>query len=97
MESVLNIRIPDDFQPYGGFDDNIMSNFDHVVNHEVANAIKGKPFYASYSGWNFNGSVWWQNEMWHCEIRAYWSYRETISAKTPEELMESVCEKYGSE
>ncbi len=88
-----NLRKPDNFELY---DEGIMSNFDHEIEHDVANKIKGKKLYSTYSGWNFCGYVWWQNNEWHCEVWTYNSYAETFSG-TLEDIMSDVSFEYGSE
>lgn len=87
-------RIPDDFSDT---DDTVMSNFDGVINSDIAEAIKGKPLYAQYTGWNFCGNVWWQNNVWCCEVFCYDSWRETFVSETLDGIMSDVCEKYGCE
>ncbi len=72
-----------------------MSNFDHEIRQDVAEAIKGKPLYADYAGWNFFGKVWWADDQWHCEVWQYRSPSGVISAKTLEELMSEVSNEYG--
>ena len=77
------------------FPDEIMSNFDHCIDEKVAEAIKDKPLYAQYSGWNFCGYVWWQNNKWCCEVWTYNSWSKTFMADTLQEIMENVSSEYG--
>ena len=88
------IRLPFNFQQY---EETIMSNFDHEIDIIVQEAIKNKPFWSAYSGWNFYGKVWYQDNLWHCEVWTYQSYSETFSAETLEEIMSDICDNYGSE
>ena len=73
----------------------IMSNSDHEIDEEIAQKIKGKKLTAYYSGWNFHGTVWWENGQWHCEIWQYRSHNATYSAKTLKQLMEDISFDYG--
>ena len=78
-------------------DKEIMTNFGHTIDHEVAEEIKASGEYASYSGWNFWGAVWWVNDFWNCEVWVYKFSREIIQADSLSEIMERVSEKYGYE
>ena len=80
-------------------DDGLMSNFDGIVDYSIADAIKGKPLYSRYAGWNFNGKVWWDDKInqWICEVWQYHSVTEYVVKSTLEEIMETVCEKYGNQ
>lgn len=91
-KKALDYRIPNTFAEYG---ECIMSNLGHIIDIDVAEAIKNKPFFSQYSGWDFCGYVWWQADKWHCEIWTYRSWRETISADTLEIIMVKVCDTYG--
>lgn len=89
-----NSRRPD------GFDEHpeaVMSNFDHEINQEVAEAIKNKPLYSLYAGWNFCGYVWYENNKWCCEVLQYCSHQTTVVADTLEEIMSEVCNSFGDE
>ncbi len=82
---------------YEYFSNDLMTNFDHTIDQEVMEAIKGKPFYAGYTSWNFFGSVWYQDDKWYCQINQYGRHIETLIEDTLEEIMEKACERYGSE
>lgn len=92
--STVNIRVPDSFEKYN---ETIMSNLDHDIDQEVADHIKNKPLHSQYSGWNFCGTVWYQNEKWHCEVWTYNCYNETVSCDTLQEIMDNVCATYGDD
>jgi hypothetical protein len=83
---------PQNFEYYG---DEIMSNFCYEVDKNIENAIKDKQLWAGYVAWNFFGEVWYADEKWHCDVKQYKMYVDTISAETPEELMEKVSDIYG--
>ena len=52
-------RLPKNFSEYSG--EEIMSNCDGLIIEQTANEIKEKELFSRYSGWNFNGLVWWQD------------------------------------
>lgn len=87
-------RIPGNFVEY---DEAIMTNLDHTIEKNVAEAIKGKEYYAQYSGWDFCGNVWWQNDKWLCEVWVYKSWKETFVCDTLEDIMKQVSSEYGYE
>lgn len=88
-----DLRISKDFVAYSG--EEIISNFDGIIITETARAIKNKNLYSTYPGWNFYGTVWFQDNMWNCEIWCYDIYQETYTELTLEKLKEMICEKYG--
>lgn len=85
-------RIPDTFSNYGKA---VVSNSDGIIEESVAKAIKGEPLYAAYPGWNFHGTVWWEDGKWHCEVWVYHSWETTFSRDTLPELVTAVCDSYG--
>jgi len=87
-------RLPKSFSE---FDGEIMSNFYRQIDLKVVEEIKGKDLFSGYSGWNFYGKIWWQNDKWACEVWCYESFRETFICDTLEEIMEEVSSEYGNE
>jgi len=86
------IRIPKNFKSYS---EDIMSNCNHDINYKIADKIKNKSLYSTYTGWNFCGYVWWQNNKWFCEIWTYNSWNKTFVENTLEDIMTEVCLEYG--
>lgn len=77
---------------------NVMSNFDHRVEEDVAAYLMEHPDeHGGYPGWGFYGRVWFDNGEWACAVSRHGGYVETIRAGSLEELMETVSEKYGRE
>lgn len=76
-----------------------MSNFDGSIDDGMAEALRAQPgkVFGCHYGWNFNGSVYFYDGMFHEEVWVYGSPRETISANSLPELMDAVCDKYGSD
>ncbi|MEJ2615269.1 MAG: hypothetical protein P8Z35_09930 [Ignavibacteriaceae bacterium] len=93
MENEL-LKKPEDFEMY---QDTLMSNLEHTIDKEIEKKIKGQKFYAQYTGWNFYGYVWYNNNKWHCEVWRYNFHIETITKDSLEEIMEEVSSEYGSE
>ena len=89
------IRLPESFSEYKG--EELMSNYDNEIVSETLEAIKGQELFSRYSGWDFNGKVWWQNDRWHCEVWCYGSWKETFTCHTLENIMMEVSDVYGYE
>lgn len=76
-----------------------MSNFDRSIDDGFAEALQDSPgkVFGRHSGYNFNGRVYFCDGQFHEEIWVHGSRRETVSADTLQELMDEVCDRYGSE
>jgi hypothetical protein len=85
-------RMPEDLMEIGSPAG--MSNCGHTIDPGIEDALRGGK-YTHYAGWNFNGIVWFDAGLFHCEVWRYGSYGETVSADTLEGIMESVSDKYG--
>lgn len=75
----------------------LMSNFDHEVDHEVAQRLRSEEVLAGYPGWNFYATCWFADGQFHAEVSCHGVHRATISAETPEKLMKMVSEAFGSD
>lgn len=76
-------------------DADLMSNFDHTVDSQVAQQLRSGPVMAKYPGWNFHATCWYAEGMFHAAVYRHHAYADTISAATPESLMQAVSEEYG--
>jgi hypothetical protein len=76
-------------------DDYLMSNFDHEVDEKIASELRNNQLRAKYSAWNFHAVCWFADGQYHAEICQYHNHVATLSAPTPEELMEKCCDEYG--
>lgn len=95
MESVIEEkRIPKDFTDSGFV---VMTNLDHTIDEKVSEEIKNKNLFAQYSGWNFCGYVWWENDKWYCEVWCYHNHQKTFSGETLQDIMDDVSSEYGNE
>lgn len=82
---------------YSHCGDEICSNFDHEINEELAERMKKEKIVADYPGWNFYGTVWYENGKYNCAVMRYRFLQEIISNETFEELKKEVCDKYGND
>lgn len=74
----------------------LMRNLDREVDGAVADKLRTGNYEAAYAAWNFFGHVWWDGA-YHCQIMRYHAHIATITADTPEELMEECSNWFGSE
>ena len=84
--------------PYDEEIEEIMSNFDHQIEEDIAQELKERPCFSRYAGWSFNGKVWYDRskEIYRCEIWQYHSYMGTLSG-TLQEIMNQASDEYGSD
>jgi len=75
----------------------VMTNFDHSIDNDIAEQLKDTNFYAGYSAWDFHGSVWFENGEYHCQIKRYGNHIDTISNEDLQGIMNEASEKYGYE
>lgn len=75
----------------------LMSNFDHEVDHDVAQRLQSEKVRASYAGWNFNAECWFESGEYYAAVYQYHVYQKTLHADTPEELMILVSNEFGYE
>ena len=87
-------RLPSNYVEFNG--ESIMSNFDHQIINETLDAIKENFLFSRYPGLNFNGLVWWQDDLWHCEVWQNQSYKQTFSSTELETIAEEVSSEFGS-
>lgn len=74
-----------------------MSNFDGEVPIGMEDVLKVNEVYVRHAGRDFNGSVWFEDNIFHEEVWVHGAYIETTSAKTLRGLMEKVNDFYGWE
>lgn len=96
MAEVKLRTIPEGWEEH---DENLMSNFDGIVNENVEKDLINNDLYAGYTAWEFYGSVWYDKEekLWYCKVMRYHSHVDTISADSPSELRKEVSDIYGYE
>lgn len=73
----------------------LMSNSDHEVNLPVMEHMMTGNYAGEYTGWDFHGTCWYADELWYCAVSRYHVHRGTISAKTPQALMQAVSAVFG--
>jgi len=86
---------PDNYAP--AFDRDVMTNFDHSINIEMADTLKSGPHLGSYSAWNFHAVIWWDCEIskWCSEASQYHVPVEVVAADELQEIMDYFSDKYG--
>jgi|GEM_PF-3056120 len=74
----------------------IMSNFNHRINHWIAMKLRSGEGWAAYPAFNFHGTVWFENGKYYCAILRFHIHVDTISAKTPRGIMRKACRRWGA-
>lgn len=85
------LHIPD----WPMLDDELMSNFDHEVNQQMAQRLRHDQVTARYPAWNFFAHCWFADDQFHAAVLVYHEHVGSFSADTPEELMKAVSDAYG--
>ena len=75
----------------------VMSNFDHCIDNDIAQQLKETISYADYPAYEFHGSVWFEDGQYHCQIKRYGRHIDTISNEDLREIMDEASDKYGYE
>lgn len=83
--------------PYNNELNDVMSNFDHQIEENIAEKLKTTAAFARYPGWDFNGRVWWARDVgrWRCEVWCYCAPVAVVEASELSEIMAEVCERWG--
>lgn len=93
MENAEVLLAPPDWPAFGEF---LMSNFDHRVNQDVAQALRDGNVVADYPGMNFYARCWvGEDGRFYAAVKRYHVHVATFSAPTPEELMTAVSDEFG--
>ena len=74
--------------------DDVMSNFDGVVNDDVEAALRSGGV-SHYPGRNFHGTVWFEDGEYHCQVMQYTKHVATMSAATCDDLRRAVSDEFG--
>jgi len=48
--------------------EDVMSNFDKVIDKDIEKQLKEGDCYAGYPAWNFHGTVYYKNDKFYGEI-----------------------------
>lgn len=74
-----------------------MSNFDHSIDDGLEELLRAENVYASYSGWDFAGYVWFDRSKgkFACEVWRYKSLQAIYYEETLVEIMDTVCQTWG--
>ncbi|MDB5156148.1 MAG: hypothetical protein JWR50_855 [Mucilaginibacter sp.] len=84
------IRKPRNLNEYPG--DAIISNLTNQIDQQIATVIKGNNYFSRYAAWNFNGIVWWNDELgfWCAEVWKFNNYVASYLAESLEELAKEI-------
>jgi hypothetical protein len=72
-----------------------MSNVDGGCIYQGFEEALREGKFGKHAGWNFNGIVWFEDNLFHEEVCVYHEVQEVISSDTLKELMKVVNDKYG--
>lgn len=91
-----------DIEPFPSTDSMVeigtgMSNYDHTIEPGFAEKLQAQPnkVFGLHAGWDFNGRVWWDGELFWEEVWHYHMPQQKFSAPTLHELMEVVNKEWG--
>lgn len=87
-------NIPSDYS-YASSELTFASNWDGKLDLAVAKALTLAKVTAAYYAWDWYGTVWFEDNKYHCLVMQYCKHVNTISADTPDELQKIVCDAYG--
>lgn len=89
-------RLPSNYSEYLG--EPIISNIDNKIMDEIEIAIKNKPLFSRYSALDFNGKIWWHDELgyWAAEVWVFKKYIATYIAESLNELANEVDHEHGN-
>lgn len=73
------------------------SNYDGVIDEEIAERLRAGFNYAEYPAYGWHGQVWYEGDQFHCEVWRRHVHIDTVSADTAEQLKQDVCDEYGSD
>ena len=76
-----------------------MTNFDKSIDLGFEAALRQRPgeVCGQYAAAHFCGWVWFEDDMFHCEVWVYNQIKETISADSLKLIMTKVSNRYGWE
>jgi hypothetical protein len=77
----------------------VMTNYNHSIDAEVADRLKREEAYGTYHAFTFMAYVWWDRaaSVWRCEVWTRHVPREVLSEYTLEAIMRAACERWGFE
>ena len=76
--------------------DDVYSNFDHVLDIDVVNQLKQGGYFSAHVAWDFVGYVYFYENKWHEEIWVYGIPMETLSGDSIKDVANKANKKYGS-
>lgn len=92
-----DLRLPTNFKEHSG--DAIITNIDYSINSEIQKVIKNQPLFSRYTARNFNGIVWWNENIgfWCAEVWVFRKYVASYLAETLEALADEINNEHGKD
>lgn len=93
----MKVELTDYPVGYTDCHENVMSNFDRIIEQDVVTLLKEESVLAGYPGWNFHSRVWFDKDKnkFMANVWQYHCHVATFQADTPEELMTEISDEYG--
>jgi hypothetical protein len=78
-------------------DGDVISNFDHEIDDDIAAELQKKEAFSRYPGWNFNARVWWSRnpEIWRAEVWVLGSSEAVVEGDSLQEIHDQICARWG--
>ena len=73
----------------------VMTNFDHSIELDAEEYLRNNKVFCGYPGWNFHGDVWYEDDVFYCEIWQWGNHVNTLKAENLQEIMDLASEYYG--
>ena len=75
----------------------VVSNYNGVVDREIAERLKAEDAVAEYPAWDFFALVWFEDGLYHAEVMRRGVYVDTVSAPSVRLLREECSNRWGWE
>ena len=87
---------PEDFTEVESWEHQ-MTNFDHSISPGLDEELKGGKIFCRHPALDFNGLVWWEDDLFHEQVWVYGMPVAHHEAPTLRELMTAVNDDHGWE
>ena len=75
----------------------VYSNFDHILNDEIANQLTRGCYLATHPGWNFYGRIIYKDGKFIEMVMVFGNVVEFIVGENIKDVIEETNRKYGSD
>ena len=92
-----DLSSPCDIPGLRELDDDVVSNFDGIVNKGIAEELRKNPekCFAGFPGWNFYCNVWFNGFQFCGKVVQYNIFKGFYFGESIEDLREEICFKFG--